>query len=91
MVSVDSRIVQVNDKGIFSTKIDLKNGENKIMLVAIDEHNNVTEDFITILYTPAVIPLASSIVDESIYYALIIGINNYLDPARQVFRIKGKG
>jgi len=81
MVTIDSKIVEINKKGVFSTKVNLQKGENKFMVVAIDEHSNIKEKMVIIEYAPLEVSLAQKIAKESKYYALIIGIDNYPDPA----------
>lgn len=79
-VSVNSDIRTINETGIFSSRLKLSPGENKIRLVAADNIDNLQEQFITIEYIPPVVTLADRILEEAKYYGLIIGIDKYSDP-----------
>ena len=79
-VSVDDEVRNISDAGIFTTRLKLDPGENKVLLVASDRADNIAEQTLTIQYTPPVVTLADRIRDESRYYALIIGIEKYQDP-----------
>ena len=80
-VSVNSDIRIINETGIFSSRLKLSPGENKIRLVAADNIDNLQEQFITIVYIPPVVTLADRILEEAKYYGLIIGIDKYSDPS----------
>ncbi len=79
-ISINAEVRTVNETGIFSTRLKLSPGENRIRLVAMDENRNMQEQYITIEYTPPVVTLADRIAEESTYYGLIIGIGRYNDP-----------
>ena len=79
-VSVDDEVRNISDAGIFTTRLKLDPGENKVLLVASDRADNIAEQTLTIQYTPPVVTLADRIREESRYYALIIGIEKYQDP-----------
>lgn len=78
-VSVNTDIRMVDESGIFISDLTLQPGENTIRLAAMDDHNNIQEQFLVVEFTPEVITLADRISEESTYYALIIGINQYAD------------
>jgi hypothetical protein len=78
-VTVNSKMAEVNEKGIFTHSLRLDPGENQIRLVAGDAEKNLTEEVITIEYTPPVVTLADRIAEQSKYFGLIIGIENYRD------------
>jgi hypothetical protein len=78
-VTVNSDVRNVNEVGIFSTRLTLEPGENRIRLVAADIEDNVQEQVITVTYTPPVPTLADRISEEARYYGLIIGIDKYED------------
>ncbi|MCK5137733.1 MAG: caspase family protein [Bacteroidales bacterium] len=80
-VSVNSDIRTINETGIFSSRLKLSPGENKVRLVAVDNIDNLQEQFVTIEYIPPVVTLADRILEEAKYYALIIGIDKYSDPS----------
>ena len=79
-VSVNSEIREVNESGIFTTRVYLIPGENLIRIIAMDKRGNLQEQIVKIEYTPPVITLADRIAKESTYYGLLIGINDYNDP-----------
>lgn len=79
-VSVNSDIRNINEAGVFSTRLVLEPGMNPVRLVAADELDQMTERTFTIEYIPPVPTLADKIAETSRYYGLIIGINNYRDP-----------
>jgi len=76
---VNSKMAEVNEKGMFTHSLRLDPGENQIKLVAGDAEKNLTEEVITIEYTPPVVTLAERIAGQSKYFGLIIGIENYMD------------
>lgn len=78
-VSVDSKISEINNKGIFTFPLHLEPGPNFVKLVAMDEERNMQEQTINIQYVPSVVTLADRISETSKYYALIIGIDRYRD------------
>jgi len=78
---IDSRMVEFADNGVFSAKLDLLPGTNEILMIPMDNNDNFKEYRLAIEVTPKQISLAEKINEESEYYALIIGINNYYDPA----------
>jgi hypothetical protein len=78
-VTVNSKMAEVNEKGMFTYPIHLDPGENQVKLVAADQQKKLTEQMITIEYTPPVVTLADRIREDSRYYGLIIGIDNYTD------------
>jgi hypothetical protein len=79
-VSINTDIRVVNETGIFAKTVKLIPGENRIQLKAMDEHNNLQDQYIIVQYTPPVVTLADRINGESKYYGLLIGIDNYGDP-----------
>ncbi len=78
-VSVNNEIRTVNETGVFAFTLKLSPGENPVRIRAMDEHNNLRDQSFSIEYTPKVVTLADRIRDESTYYGLIIGINEYMD------------
>lgn len=76
-VSVNSDIRSINEAGLFSTRLKLNPGVNRIRLMASDNLDNVQEQYILVQYLPPVETLADKIVEKSKYYALIIGIDKY--------------
>ena len=80
-VVINSEFVNFTDAGQFTTRLELFPGENTIIVGAVDKNNNYAEHRFMINYTPVKISLAEKVNQESQYFALIIGINNYSDPA----------
>lgn len=78
-VSVNSKMSELNNKGIFTYPIHLEPGPNFIKLVAMDEERNMQEQTINIQYVPPVVTLADRISETASYYAMIIGIDKYKD------------
>lgn len=79
-ISVNSDLKMVNQAGIFSSRLLLSPGINRVRIVAADINDNLVEKNINIEYVPPVITLADRIREGSKYYALIIGIDTYADP-----------
>jgi hypothetical protein len=70
---------EVNEYGLFSFKLTLNPGENRVKFVAMDVKDNVREHNLAIEYIPPVVTLADRIHRDSKYFALLIGIENYED------------
>ena len=64
---------------VFVSQILLKEGENEISVVAIDQFDNVQENKLKIEYYPEIV--FRTLNGKGSYYALLIGIDNYQDPA----------
>lgn len=79
-VSVNSDVRNINEAGVFSSRLILVPGQNQIRLVTSDELDNLAEKSYTVVYIPPVPTLAEKISGSSKYYGLIIGIDNYRDP-----------
>ena len=79
-VSVNSDIRNINEAGIFSSRLVLEPGKNQIRLVTSDVLDNLAEQLYTVEYIPPVPTLSDKISESSKYYGLIIGIDNYRDP-----------
>lgn len=79
-ISVNSDIRNINEAGIFSSRLVLEPGKNLIRLVTSDVLDNLAEQLYFIEYIPPVPTLADKISGSSKYYGLIIGIDNYRDP-----------
>ncbi len=80
-VIINSEIIEVSESGMFSKRLFLKRGENEIILITLDTKDNLLERKIVMEYIPPVLTFAEKINKESKYYGLIIGINDYEDPA----------
>jgi len=79
MLSIGDDMVEFNREGGFISSQQLEKGQNRIRLVALDNKNNMKEHTIFVNYTPPEPTLADKIRENSVYYALIIGINKYRD------------
>lgn len=79
-VSVNTDIQVVNETGVFASSIQLMPGENRIQVRSMDEHENLSESYYYIHYTPRVLTLADKIRKDATYFGLIIGIESYEDP-----------
>ena len=77
-VSVNSDMKEVNEYGLFSTRIELVPGKNHVRFVVMDVNDNMLERLLTLEYIPPVVTLADKISRDSKYYALLIGINTSL-------------
>ena len=51
-ININDLRVIVNDNGSFSYNLPLKNGENKLVIVAVDEAGNKTEKELKVNYSP---------------------------------------
>jgi hypothetical protein len=79
-VSVNSDIRNINEAGIFSSRLVLLPGYNQLRLVTSDELDNLAEIIYAVEYIPPVPTLADKISTTSKFYGLIIGIDDYRDP-----------
>jgi hypothetical protein len=79
-VSMESEMQSLSDKGIFTKRLQLAPGINTFRIVCMDQKENMTESDFVVEYIPPVVTLAEKISEESTYYGLIIGINQYRDP-----------
>ncbi len=64
---------------VFVSKITLKEGSNEIAVIAVDLYNNVTESKLNINFYPEIV--FRTLNGKGSYYALLIGIDKYTDPA----------
>lgn len=78
-VSVNNKMVSLNEHGLFTSDLVLQAGENEIEFVTIAMDETIRDQILTIDFTPIELTLEDRIVAESNYYALIIGINEYED------------
>lgn len=80
-VIVNSEIKEVSKAGVFTARLFLEPGDNEITVITIDNKDNYLENKFVIEYSPPILTFADKVNKESTYYGLIIGINNYEDPA----------
>ena len=67
-LSVDSKMKEISESGIFTSKLQLHPGENRIRMVAMDKMDNLVERYLVISYIPPVVTLADRISDNATYY-----------------------
>jgi len=70
-ITINNKSIRFNQKGHFSTQIQLQIGNNPIHITAIDTHNNTASKNITISRAEPSNLFAGN------YHALVIGINDY--------------
>ncbi len=63
----------------FISKISLNKGSNEISVIAIDQYGNLQEIILNIRYFPEIV--FRTLNGKGSYYALLIGIDKYADPA----------
>lgn len=78
-IIVNSKFEDFTDNGEFISELILAEGENEIKLIVFDNESNVEKKTVLIEYVPPVLTFAEKVNKESIYYGLIIGIENYMD------------
>lgn len=79
-VAVNNNPKLVNETGVFVSTIKLKEGMNEVTIHSMDKEYNRTEKILKIDYQRPVFSLADRINQESRYYGLLIGIDEYDDP-----------
>ncbi len=78
---INLKVTEISEKGIFTTPMSLLPGKNEVVILALDSHDNLKDLRFSINYVPVNLTLAETASQESIFYGLIIGINNYPEPA----------
>jgi hypothetical protein len=76
---INGAVTELAKDNVFVSKINLKEGENEVAIIAIDQYNNVTENKLKISFTPEIV--FRTLNGKGSYYALLIGIDKYQDPA----------
>jgi len=71
----------LSENNLFASEMVLKEGENKISVIAMDNWGNYSEAKYIINYSPEVI--FRTLNGKGAYYALLIGVDEYSDPAVQ--------
>ncbi len=69
------------ENNLFASEMVLKEGENKISVIVMDNWGNYSEAKYIINYSPEVI--FRTLNGKGAYYALLIGVDEYSDPAIQ--------
>jgi WD40 repeat protein len=80
---INRTLVTLSEGGIFQFTLDLTRGENPLTLVAVDKKGKMGEVELTVYCTAEDAPAEGSLVSgkqKGAYYALLIGINEYLNP-----------
>lgn len=78
-ISVNDDVREINESGIFTARVELISGENKIQIIAADNKENLVEQTINLEFIPPIVTLADRINESALYYGLIIGIDEYED------------
>lgn len=78
-VIVNSNIVPYSEAGVFASSIALQPGSNEIKVIVMDGGDNLVEKSYIIDFVPAVLSFADKVASESVYYGLILGVENYDD------------
>jgi len=68
------------EDNIFISNIPLKEGDNEILVIAIDQYDNIQQSKLSVTYSPEAITFRT-LDGKGNYYALLIGIDEYTDPA----------
>jgi hypothetical protein len=89
IVSINGKEAHLNEDNSFAARILLEPGLNKIVIQAIDVNRNLQSEYLTVFLeeeTKAKNTIAPSetvrdlSTEESVYYALLMGVNEYQDP-----------
>ena len=76
---VNADPADLGEDNIFAANLVLSDGENEISIIAIDEAGNFSEKIVIVHYFPE--PTFMSLTGTGKYYALIIGVDEYMDEA----------
>ena len=76
---INSKECKLTDDGLFVQKINLKKGDNKINILAIDNEENHSEKDLIIEYVIEFELATSQLTIAGEYYALLIGVDVYDD------------
>ncbi len=68
------------EDNIFISNISLQEGSNNLLVIAIDQYDNIQQSNFEIIYSPDAISFRT-LNGKGHNYALLIGINEYRDPA----------
>jgi hypothetical protein len=80
-IFINSEKFELTKDGLFVRKVKLEKGTNTISIFAVDNNDNVTKLNLEVECTagPVIKNLPVRIAGK--YYALLIGVNNYIDPS----------
>ncbi|MCK4699020.1 MAG: caspase family protein [Bacteroidales bacterium] len=74
--------IKTPDDGFFTAEITLKPGRNNISMILVDSMFLFVEKKFTVIYNPEIVTADTEDTNtEGKYYCLIIGVNEYFDPA----------
>ncbi|MCK4817588.1 caspase family protein, partial [bacterium] len=76
---VNNDPADLDEENKFAANLALSDGENEISIIAIDEAGNFSEKIVIVHYFPEL--TSGSLSGTGKYYALIIGVDEYLDEA----------
>lgn len=79
---INDSVIATDDHGFFQQLINLKSGLNVFKIDACDASSNSSTKFLQVVHDPAMEKqgIAEDIDQPGEYYALIIGIDEYIDP-----------
>jgi hypothetical protein len=79
-IFIDAEAFELPKDGLFTKVIQLKKGENKIHIYAVDKNDNYTEMNLLVNYNSESPAMISALNVKGRYFALLIGVNDYNDP-----------
>jgi len=79
-IFINMQKYELKEDGLFMQKIPLERGENKILIVAVDNKDNYSETKLMVEYKPDANIATSELSIKGKYYALLIGVSEYEDP-----------
>jgi len=80
---IDKQVVKLSDEGIFQYEVFLLEGDNPVKMVLVNKSGAIKEQEIIIECTAfggSGLSSDSPLSSKSTYYALLIGVNDYLNP-----------
>ncbi|OFY54965.1 MAG: hypothetical protein A2Y87_02800 [Bacteroidetes bacterium RBG_13_46_8] len=79
-IFINSEECELSKDGLFVKMIPLKKGENTVRIYAVDKQDNYAEMSMVLNFIPESSAVTSALNVSGKYYALLIGVNEYLDP-----------
>jgi len=81
-IYINQRRIKTPDDDFFSAEITLRPGRNDISMILVDSMFLFVEKKFTVIYNPEIVTTDMEDTNaEGKYYCLIIGVNEYFDPA----------
>ncbi|MBN2214031.1 MAG: caspase family protein [Bacteroidales bacterium] len=78
-VFINSEEINLTKDGLFVQQVQLKKGENKVSIIAIDNEDNYSETGLVINYMAASQLITTQLEIKGRYYALLVGVDEYGD------------